>query len=79
LPGGAPREVIFEITQIGGVARVAAVDVATGLEAIVQGPANAARADLEALALRKLERMLAAQDGSHGDASAPPRRPGKLI
>lgn len=75
MPGGAPREVIFEITQIGGVARCAAVDVETGAEAIIQGPASAARADLEALALRKLERMLTAQAGSGPTV----KRPGKLV
>ncbi len=75
MPGGAPREVIFEITQIGGAARCAAVDVETGVEAIIQGPASAARADLEALALRKLERLLSTQPGSNPTA----KRPGKLV
>lgn len=65
---------IFEITQVGNSARVAAVDVATGVEVVVTGPAGAARADLEALALRKLERALAGEGGR-----APPPRPGKLI
>ncbi len=69
----AGREVIFEITQIGASARVAAIDVATGLEVVVIGPANAMRADLEALALKKLERALGG-----GEGEAPPR-PGKLV
>jgi hypothetical protein len=50
--------VIFELTVLGDVARMAAVDEATGTEAVVVGPARTARSDLEALALRKLERLL---------------------
>lgn len=74
MPAG--REVIFEYIQLGNSARVAAVDVATGVEVVVTGPANAARADLEALALRKLERALA---GEGGEPPPPPERPGKLV
>jgi hypothetical protein len=72
------REVIFEITRIGDVQRVAAVDVATGIEVVVQAPANAALVDVRALALRKLERAL--RDGD-GDASRTggDSRPGKLV
>jgi hypothetical protein len=66
------REVIFEITRVGDVQRVAAVDVASGVEVVVQAPANAALADVRALALRKLERALS-------DAGSPPSRPGTLV
>ncbi len=69
------REVIFEHVSVGGHARVAAVDVETGLEAVIVGPAQAARADLEALALRKLERLLE-RDAS---SPAPVQGPGKLV
>jgi len=51
--------VIFELTVLGDVARMAAVDEATGTEAVVVGSARTARSDLEALALRKLEKLLA--------------------
>jgi hypothetical protein len=54
----APRDVIFEITKIGDVQRVAAIDVATGVEVVVLTPANAALADARALALQKLKRQL---------------------
>jgi hypothetical protein len=53
------REVIFEIVRIGDIQRVAAVDVETGVEVVIQAPASAALADARALALRKLERALA--------------------
>lgn len=68
------REVIFEITRVGDVQRVAAVDVATGIEVVVQAPANAALVDVRTLALRKLERALSGEDGE-----PPPQRPGKLV
>lgn len=41
--------------------RVVAVDVASGLEAMIVGPTAAARSDLERVAVRKLQMMLAKQ------------------
>ncbi len=52
------REVIFEITYIGSIARVAAVDVATGIEAIIQGPRSAGEVVLKHKALQKLVYLL---------------------
>lgn len=73
MSGDAERDVIFEITRIGEVQRVAAVDVASGVEVVVQTPANTALADAHALALRKLERAL-------GGAERPsPKRPGTIV
>lgn len=72
---GEERDVIFEITRIGDVQRVAAVDVESGVEVIVQAPANAALADVRALALRKLERALKTEEGGSGGGE----RPGKLV
>lgn len=69
-------EVFFEITRVGDVQRVAAIDAATGVEVVIQAPANASLVDVRALALRKLERALADSDDS---ASPPPSRPGKLV
>lgn len=57
----AGRDIIFETLARGVYARVAAVDVATGLEAHVQGPLDAPAAYLEQLALNKLARLLARQ------------------
>jgi hypothetical protein len=70
--GGADRDVIFEIMRVGDVQRVAAVDVATGVEVIVQAPANAALADVRALALKKLERALSEERPA-------PKRPGTIV
>lgn len=62
MPGAdGERDVIYEFVVQGAYMRVAAVDVASGIEAVVVGPANAARHDLEVLALRKLERLIEQQ------------------
>jgi hypothetical protein len=53
--GGESGEVYFEFTAIGRTAKVTAIDAATGVEVSVVAPANAARADLQRLALQKLK------------------------
>ncbi len=70
----ASRDTIIEFTRVGGQIRAAAVDVATGAEAVVFGPVSAAQADLERLALNKLRYVM---EGRPGDAAHP--RPGKLV
>jgi hypothetical protein len=52
-------EVYFEYRAIGATVRVAALHAATGTETVVIGPVQAAPADLERLALRKLKAALA--------------------
>jgi len=52
-------EVYFEITVVGGSARVAAVDAETLIEVTVVGPARASVADLKRLALGKLKARIA--------------------
>jgi hypothetical protein len=52
------REVYFEFTAIGNVVKVTAIDSATGTEVSAMGPASAAQADLQQLALRKLKARL---------------------
>jgi hypothetical protein len=73
--GDNEREVIFETMRVGDVQRVAAIDVATGIEVVVQAPASAALVDVRDLALRKLKRALAGEEGD----SPPPSRPGKVV
>lgn len=58
------REVLFEFTVIGPYVKVAAIDAATGVEVSVTAPANASRADLQKLALRKLDGWLSARTSS---------------
>jgi len=52
-------EVYFEYRTIGTTVRFAAVHAAAGTETVVMGPAHAATADLERLALGKLRARLA--------------------
>lgn len=61
----AGREVLFEFTQLGAYVRAAAIDAASGVEVVVMAPASTQRADLQRLALAKLNRRLA-KDGPSG-------------
>ena len=54
------REVYFEFVVIGRHVKVCAIDAATGTEVSVMGPATASQADLQRLALRKLQARLKA-------------------
>ena len=56
-------EVIIEMRPVGSVVRVAAVDVATGTEVVVFGPASASQRSLEELAVHKLKRRLSMDRG----------------
>jgi len=56
---GEEREVYFEHTTIGGSVKVSAIDAVTGIEVSVIGPVSAAPAQLQRLALQKLESRLA--------------------
>ncbi|MGE0232566.1 MAG: hypothetical protein AB7O39_03870 [Flavobacteriaceae bacterium] len=51
--------VYFEFRAIGNSMRVAAVDADSGIEVHVIAPAGSSRADMERIAMRKLERRLA--------------------
>ncbi|MEE9301508.1 MAG: hypothetical protein V3V17_10355 [Alphaproteobacteria bacterium] len=53
------REVILEFYQVGDYVRVSAMDAATLTETIIVGSAKATRDELERLAIRKLEWVLA--------------------
>lgn len=78
--GAAPEdpgeEVLFEITRLGDYQRCAAVHVATGVEVVVQAPANAAFSDVRMLAVRMLQRALGRQ---HVEDDEKPDRAGKLV
>jgi hypothetical protein len=71
------REILFEITRLGDIQRVAAIDAATGVEVVIQAPASAALADVRALAIRKLDHVLAG--GAEEGDPPPASRPGKLV
>jgi hypothetical protein len=54
-----PSDVLFEITQIGPVMKVVAIDARSGEEVAVMGPAHAAAPALRMLAVAKLKARLA--------------------
>ena len=54
----AGNEIYFEFVAIGRQVKVSAIDAATGTEVSVMGPATASRADLQRLALQKLQARL---------------------
>ncbi|MEQ8745632.1 serine hydroxymethyltransferase [Pyruvatibacter sp.] len=58
--GGARGGVIFEFWPRGAYVKVSAVDEATGTEVSIVGDARVTQADLQRIALRKLEKALAA-------------------
>ena len=60
---GDPGEVLFEFTAIGRSMKVVAIHAATGTEVSVVAPANAARADLQRLALQKLLAKMRSSSG----------------
>jgi len=68
------RPAYLEFVVVGDAVRVAAICPDTGLEAIVMGPASAARADLERLALAKLERLVARAQAAEPEPPPRPRR-----
>ena len=62
---------IIEFVRVGGLVRVSALDPATLVEVVLQGPAAAGEAALRDAVLRKLERALARQrDAGHASALA---------
>jgi len=64
MTGKATGEVIIEMRPVGSVVRVAAVDVASGTEVVVFGPATSPARALEELAVAKLKRRLSTSSGS---------------
>jgi hypothetical protein len=60
-PGGT--EVYVEFVVQGAFVKATAIDSKTGTEASVIGPATAARADMSAAAVRKLEYVLKKRKG----------------
>ena len=60
--GRQQNEIYFEFRAIGRSVKVSAIHAATGIEVSVMGPATASQADLQRLALQKLQARLKAGD-----------------
>jgi hypothetical protein len=56
------NRIYLEITEIGKALRVAAVDAASGEEVVFQAPSHTPRAEIERLAVAKLNRKLGRPD-----------------
>ncbi len=65
----APRNIIIEFVPVGKFVKVCAICENTGFEVSIVGDPKAAKAELEALAVRKLKYVMAKQD-----APSPQRR-----
>lgn len=59
----ASGEILVEFVTQGNVVKVTAIDVASGTEAVVVGPAGAPQHMLKAAVLRKLEYVLKKKNG----------------
>ena len=75
----AGREIIFEFQTVGEIVRVAAIDVDTGEEVVIQGPGSTPKAELKRIASQKLARRLERLSGSSGDETKTPRRGGRGV
>ena len=53
------RQVILEYTVVGRALKVVAVDPETGLEATIIAPSGTPRSEMDRVAMRKLERLIA--------------------
>jgi len=74
---GGPREIIFEFTPLGGSVKATAVDVQTGVEVSVTGPAGpAAQRELQRIALAKLRQRLVREGYATADAPETPPKGG---
>jgi len=60
--GASSREVIIEFIPIGGSVKVTAIDVTTGTEVSAIGPASASQAELERIAIRKLDYVMSKRE-----------------
>ena len=58
---GPRGEVYFEFQALGRQVKVTAIDATSGVEVVVIGPVQASRADLQQLAMRKLQRKLSGE------------------
>lgn len=51
-------QIIFEFIKYGDLVKISAVDVKTGIEAVVSAPSNLTRKEMEELGYKKLKYVL---------------------
>lgn len=76
------REILFEVTYVGNLVRVTAVDAETGIEATIVGMPTMTQYSLRLNAVRKLARVMARSDGApdsndESEISSSPRPNGR--
>tara|TARA_R110002072_G_scaffold186114_2_gene343008 strand:- start:910 stop:1161 length:252 start_codon:yes stop_codon:yes gene_type:complete len=74
-PGLAGREIIIEFIEVGNAVRVAAIDAATGEEAVIQAGKHSPRSEMERVVLAQLARKL----GLGTNKKRPGEKPGRGI
>ena len=52
------REIIFELQTVGTIVKISAIDIASGTEIVLQGPASAGETTLKLNAIRRLEYVM---------------------
>lgn len=65
---GPRGEVYVEYKQVGQIIKVTAIDAATGLEAVIMGPASTAQTQLQKIAVQKLKMQLKKAEGEAEDS-----------
>ncbi len=73
------REILFEVTYVGNLVKVTAIDAVTGAEATIVGSPNTTQYSLRLNAVRKLARVMGQglQDEDEPEDPSPRRRPGR--
>lgn len=68
----ARKEIYIEYKQIGQAMKVTAIDAETGMEVVIMGPASAAQAHLQKIAVQKLEMQLKKHSEQPDEEPQPP-------
>ena len=77
--GGNGREYLIEFIDMGHAVRVAAIDVETGEEVVIQAPKSATEAEMKRVAVAKLDRKLGLMAKDQPEKKRPGTGPGRGI
>ena len=77
--GGNGREYLIEFIDMGHAVRVAAIDVETGEEVVIQAPKSATEAEMKRVAVAKLDRKLGLMAKDQPKKKRPGTGPGRGI
>lgn len=77
--GGHGREYLIEFIDMGHAVRVAAIDVETGEEVVIQAPKSATEAEMKRVAVAKLDRKLGLIAKDRPEKKRPDTGPGRGI